>query len=71
MPSRQSGDSTLIWRKSKASNADTECIELAETKQSVLVRDSRDPVGVVLAFSPAQWSSFLQRLREDDGLSRG
>jgi hypothetical protein len=71
MPSRQSRDSTLVWRKSKASNAATECVEMADTQQAVLVRDSRDPAGAVLEFSPAQWSSFMRRIREGDGLSAG
>jgi hypothetical protein len=71
MPSRQSGDFTLTWRKSKASVGETECVEMASTQQSVLVRDSRDPVGAVLEFSPAQWSSFMRRIRERDGLSGG
>jgi hypothetical protein len=69
MPSRQSGDFTLIWRKSKASVAQGECVEMASTQKSVLVRDSRDAAGAVLEFSPPQWSSFVRRIREGDGLS--
>lgn len=71
MPRRDSRHSTLIWRKSKASNADQECVEMASTERSVLVRDSRDPAGPALEFSPAQWSSFMRRIREDDGAFRG
>jgi hypothetical protein len=71
MPSRDSRDSTLIWRKSKASNEANECVEMADVRRSVLVRDSRDPAGAVLEFSSAQWSSFVQRIREGDGLSAG
>ena len=71
MPSWQSGDFTLIWRKSKASTGANECVEMADTKRSVLVRDSRDPAGALLEFSPPQWSSFVQRIREGDGLSAG
>ena len=71
MPNRQSRDFTLTWRKSKASNEANECVEMASTRRSVLVRDSRDPAGAVLEFSPAQWSSFVRCIREDDGLSAG
>lgn len=71
MPSRQCPDFTLIWRKSKASTGANECVEMADTKLSVLVRDSRDPAGAVLEISPAQWSSFIRRIREGDGLSAG
>jgi Domain of unknown function (DUF397) len=71
MPSRQSRDSTLTWRKSKASVGANDCVEMTSTQRSVLVRDSRDPAGAVLEFSPGQWSGFMRRIREADGLSAG
>jgi hypothetical protein len=71
MPSWDSRHSALTWRKSKASAGGGECVEMATTKRSVLVRDSRDPAGTVLEISPAQWSSFVRRIREDNGVSAG
>jgi Domain of unknown function (DUF397) len=69
MPARQSRHSTLIWRTSKASGGNGECVEIARGGQSVLVRDSRDPSGVVLAFPSGHWSAFLGRIRSDSRLS--
>jgi hypothetical protein len=69
MPARPSGYSTLIWRKSKASGGSGECVEIACGRQSVLVRDSRDPSDAVLAFSLGQWSAFVRRIRNDNGHS--
>jgi hypothetical protein len=71
MPSWDSRHSTLTWRKSKASNGANECVEMAGTSRSVLVRDSGDPAGTVLEISPAQWSSFVRRIRAGNGLSAG
>lgn len=71
MPSRDNRHSTLTWRKSKATVGQNECVEMVSTQRAVLVRDSRDPAGAVLEFSPAQWSSFMRRIREGDGLSAG
>lgn len=47
-----------VWRKSAASGAGN-CVEVAFTNESVLVRDSKDQLGPVLSFSPAEWTAFL------------
>jgi Domain of unknown function (DUF397) len=65
MPTWQSRQSALNWRKSQASNASGECVEIASTGASVLVRDSYASSDTLLAFRPAQWSAFLARLRTD------
>jgi hypothetical protein len=35
------------------------CVEVAIEPDRVGVRDSEDPAGPVLSFSPAEWSVFL------------
>jgi hypothetical protein len=52
-----SADSSLKWRKSSMS-AQGNCVEVAFSA-FILVRDSKDPDGSVLAFSPNCWNSFL------------
>jgi hypothetical protein len=49
----------IIWRKSTASVSGN-CVEVAFADESVLVRNSRDPLGSVLCFSPQEWAAFLQ-----------
>lgn len=47
------------WFKSSKSPNSSECVEIAFLGGSVGVRDSKDPAGPVLAFSGAEWDSFL------------
>ncbi|WP_369182704.1 DUF397 domain-containing protein [Streptomyces sp. Y1] len=50
----------LLWFKSSYSgNEGANCVEIAETAEAVLVRDSKDLTGPHLAFSPAAWQSFV------------
>ena len=63
MPAWQSRQSTLDRHKSSASGGNSECVEIACTGSLVLVRDSGDPSGALLACAPAQWSAFLTRVR--------
>ena len=63
MPARQSRQSTLDWRKSSASADGPTCVEIASTGPSVLVRDSSQRSGSLLAFAPTQWTAFLERIR--------
>lgn len=69
MPGRQSRQSTLSWRTSNASADGNACIEIASEGESLLVRDSRNPLGTILEFPPSQWTSFLRRVRDDNGIS--
>lgn len=66
MPAPPRRHSTLTWRKSSASAASGECVEIACAGSSVLVRDSRHESGDVLTFTTAQWSAFLRHVRNDD-----
>lgn len=51
-----------IWRKSSRSNGlGGDCVEVADNLPGVVgVRDSKDPHGPVLTFTPAAWRSFLE-----------
>jgi hypothetical protein len=56
------------WRKSTKS-AQNNCVEVATGAGVVLVRDSKNPGGPTLRFTPAQWMSFLYGLRSMDSPS--
>ena len=40
-----------------------EAVQVAVTSSSVLLRNSADPAGAILAFSHAQWRTFLARVK--------
>jgi hypothetical protein len=51
----------ITWHKSMASGqGGSNCVEVAIVDESVLVRNSRDPLGPVLSFSRQEWAAFLQ-----------
>jgi len=51
------------WYKSSYSSDDGNCVEVADLAGTVGVRDSKDPAGAVLSFTPAQWSAFTRCVR--------
>jgi hypothetical protein len=48
------------WRKSSFSNADRNCVEVSMLDDAVAVRDSKDPAGPVLVFTPTEWDAFTR-----------
>ncbi|MEU8568640.1 DUF397 domain-containing protein [Streptomyces pathocidini] len=47
------------WRKSSYSGSEGgNCVEVAAHPTAIHVRDSKDPNGPVLTFTPEGWSSF-------------
>jgi hypothetical protein len=55
----------LAWKKAIAS-ASSNCVEVADNGESIYVRDSKDPVGPVLAFTRPEWEAFLTGVRAGD-----
>ncbi|MFE9956411.1 DUF397 domain-containing protein [Micromonospora sp. NPDC005299] len=52
------------WRKSVRSANEGNCVEVADNLPGVvLVRDSKDPSGPTLAFTPNVWRSLVTGLR--------
>jgi hypothetical protein len=50
----------ITWRKSRASNASGECVEVASLPDGqVAVRNSRDPQGPALVYTRAEIAAFL------------
>ncbi|MGW4512856.1 DUF397 domain-containing protein [Streptomyces sp. NPDC004393] len=51
----------LAWFKSSYSSSSEgdSCVEIASSRDTVHVRDSKSPAGPSLAFSPASWAAFV------------
>ncbi|OLT12593.1 hypothetical protein BJF79_21945 [Actinomadura sp. CNU-125] len=55
------------WFKSSHSGSgDDSCVEVAMLPGTVGVRDSVDPDGPKLAFSPNEWRALTSRIRDGD-----
>jgi hypothetical protein len=56
------------WRKSSRSNGSggNNCVEFAELDTAVAVRDSKDPSGPALVFSPVGWASFVNHAKRGE-----
>ena len=52
------------WRKSSYSNGQASCVEVGHNGPAVAVRDTKDPGGPALAFTPVGWQAFTRRVRD-------
>jgi hypothetical protein len=58
----------VTWRKSRRSNPSGNCVELAALPdgQGIAMRNSRDPQGPALLFTPAEIAAFVLGARDGD-----
>jgi hypothetical protein len=71
---RSGGDSSSAWMKSSLSAYNGNCVEVAGLNDDrIRVRDSKNPRGAVLNFTPAEWDAFIGGVHngEFDRKSRG
>jgi Domain of unknown function (DUF397) len=63
---------SLSWLKAQSSTVNGQCIEVASTAGRIAIRDSKDPDGPILLYTPAEFRAFLDGARngEFDSLIR-
>jgi len=52
------------WRVSTYTGGNGNCVEVAAVARTVMVRDTKDQAGVVLAFAPQSWRRFAAAIKE-------
>jgi hypothetical protein len=53
-----------VWAKSSYSGANGNCVEVTRNLPGIVaVRDSKDPQGPALTFTPAEWKAFTAGIR--------
>ncbi|MGQ0774818.1 MAG: DUF397 domain-containing protein [Pseudonocardiales bacterium] len=56
-----------VWRKSTRSNTLGECVEVADLACGArAVRDSKNPAGPALRFTPDEWAAFTTGIRNGE-----
>jgi hypothetical protein len=54
------------WRKSSYSTANGQCLEWRRAGTGVAVRDSKDPEGPALSFTPGAWRAFIEGIKRGE-----
>jgi hypothetical protein len=54
------------WRKSSFSGGGgSNCVEVADAGQAIVVRDSKDALGPVLVFGQHEWRQFATKMKAE------
>ena len=63
--------SQATWRKSTYSGGATNCVEVADNvAAAVAVRDSKNPEGSALTFTPGAWDAFTGAVKNGEYATR-
>jgi Domain of unknown function (DUF397) len=58
---------SLAWLKARSSTPNGQCVEVAASAVgNVAIRDSKDPDGPILVYTPAEFRAFLQGARNGE-----
>ena len=57
---------SLAWLKAQASTHNGACVEIASTRGRIAIRDSKDPDGPILVYTPAEFTAFLEGARNGE-----
>lgn len=55
-----------VWVKATRSGNNGQCVEVRDRTSAVDVRDSKNPAGPVLTFSPGSWGAFVRETKHGE-----
>jgi predicted secreted Zn-dependent protease len=55
----------LSWRTARRCNGGN-CVRVAASGDMIIIGDSKSPDGPVLAYSPDEWTAFVEGIRHGD-----
>ena len=64
MTTAHDNELTRPWRTPRRSTSGNECVEVAQTRESCLVRDSKQPDGTCLPVGRSAWARFTRRIKD-------
>jgi Domain of unknown function (DUF397) len=58
MPATKPRRSGTVWQRASFCGGG-ECVEVAQQRDVIMLRDSKDPSGPVLRYTRAEWEAFV------------
>ncbi len=55
---------SATWKKSSRSYGNGACVETARLASAIGVRDSKNPDGPALFFTPVEWAAFMAGVKQ-------
>jgi hypothetical protein len=55
-----------VWVKSTRSGNNGACVEVCDRQHEIAVRDSKNPNGPALVFTPAEWDAFISGVKDGE-----